>query len=85
MLFHKKDQLMAIDWLSQKGVHRILTHGGRASTSIEENISWLQELRQHAQGKIEILIGGGVTADNANRLAKEIGTDQVHGTKIAEI
>lgn len=78
----QNDQLETMDWLSQQGVARILTHGGPANTSIEENVTWLKTLCQHAQGKIEILIGGGVTADTAERLAISVGTNQVHGTKI---
>lgn len=33
----KENQFKAIDWLAERGVTRILTHGGPAGTPIEDN------------------------------------------------
>lgn len=75
-------QLEAIDWLAARGVTRVLTHGGLPNTRIEDNVDWLKTLVAHAEGKLTILIGGGVTAQNYEALAKEIGVTEVHGTRI---
>ncbi|MBS7578056.1 MULTISPECIES: copper homeostasis protein CutC [unclassified Enterococcus] len=77
-------QLEALDWLAAHGVTRILTHGGPASKSIQENIAHLKELINYANGRIEILIGGGVNAENYQDIANETGAKQVHGTKIVK-
>ncbi len=81
----REHQLTAMDWLVEHGVTRILTHGGPADQPIEAHLDWLRTLCQHAVGRIEILIGGGVTADNAAELLAFVGTDQAHGTKIVEM
>lgn len=78
----KERQLEALDWLSEHGVQRILTHGGPATSPIEEHLSWLKQLYQYADGRIELLIGGGVTGTNVENLVTAVGTNQAHGTKI---
>ena len=55
-------QYEAIDWLVEHGVHRILTHGGVAGTNIEDNFAHLKQLIAHADGRIIILPGGGITS-----------------------
>ena len=77
-------QLDAIDMLAEMGVDRILTHGGRAGTPIEENLVHLSELVRHAEGKLVVLPGGGVTHENAKRIAKELRVKEVHGTKVVD-
>ncbi|WP_394405484.1 copper homeostasis protein CutC [Streptococcus sp. 20-1249] len=76
------EQFEVIDWLSEQGVRRILTHGGVEGTSIEDNIACLQNLVQYASGKLTILIGGGVTWENAQDIVDKTGTTEVHGTRI---
>lgn len=78
-------QLDAIDMLAEMGVDRILTHGGRAGTPIEENLVHLSELVRHAEGKLVVLPGGGVTHENAKRIAKELRVKEVHGTKVVDL
>lgn len=78
-------QLDAIDMLAEMGVDRILTHGGRAGTPIEENLAHLSELVRHAEGKLVVLPGGGVTHENAKRIAKELRVKEVHGTKVVDL
>ena len=73
-----------MDWLIEQDVTRILTHGGLGGT-IFDHIDWLKELMEHANGKIEILIGGGVTHENVAELAELLPTDQFHGTKIVDL
>lgn len=73
-----------LDWLIENNVTRILTHGGREGT-VYDNLSWLKELIDHAAGRIEILVGGGVTYENWQDLAENLSTNQFHGTKIIQL
>lgn len=73
-------QKQAIDWLSDQGVTRILTHGGPLSEPL--NINHLKQLINYAKGRIQILPGGGITDKNADEIAKELGVHELHGTKI---
>ena len=75
-------QLGELDWLVEHGVKRILTHGGSASESILEHLAWLDELIEHAAGRIEILPGGGINLENRAEIANTLGVDQLHGTKV---
>ena len=79
------EQLGAIDWLAGQGVSRILTHGGPAGTPIEDNLGRLRAYVDHAAGRVTILPGGGITWENAERIASELGVCEVHGTKIVRI
>ena len=79
------EQLGAIDWLAGQGVSRILTHGGPAGTPIEDNLGRLRAYVDRAAGRVTILPGGGVTWENAERIASELGVCEVHGTKIVRL
>lgn len=79
------DQLAAIDWLVEQGVERILAHGGPAGTPIADSIEHLRRLVEHAAGHITILPGGGITWENAEAVAQELGVPEVHGTKIVKL
>ncbi len=78
-------QYEAIDWLVEHGVHRILTHGGVAGTNIEDNFAHLKQLITHADGRIIILPGGGITSENAQVVADALEVHEVHGTKIVPL
>ena len=75
-------QLELIPWLVEHDVIRILTHGGPLGTDILDNSVRLKKLISASDGKIEILPGGGITLENYERIATELGVTQVHGTKI---
>lgn len=79
------EQLGCIDWLAGRGVDRILTHGGAAGTAIEANLGRLQELVDYAAGRIVILPGAGITWQNCDSIASQLGVGEVHGTKIVRI
>lgn len=74
------DQEKAIDQLVEFGVDKILTHGGPLDQPL--NTDKLKSLIDYAKGKINIIIGGGVNAENFENLAQLTGTNYVHGTKI---
>ncbi|MHC5229999.1 copper homeostasis protein CutC [Enterococcus sp. LJL99] len=81
-LLSLENQFKAIDWLVDHHVDRILTHGGAAGTTIEENLPHLKKLVAYADQRIIILPGGGITAKNATAIATELAVNELHGTKI---
>lgn len=80
----KAFQKQEMDWLIEQGVTRILTHGGLGGT-VFDHTDWLEELIQHADGKIEIIVGGGVHFKNLSEIAGRLSTNQFHGTKIVDL
>lgn len=79
------NQLAAIDALAEMGVDHILTHGGAAGTSIEDNFDHLRELIECAGDRLVILPGGGITHESAAAVARALGVEELHGTKIVEL
>ncbi len=77
-----EEQKEALDQLVELGFTRILTHGSAQNNNIFGNIAHLKDLVDHADGRIEIMIGGGVTADNYQELIEKTGAQAAHGTKI---
>lgn len=77
------DQEKAIDQLVEFGVDKILTHSGPLDQPL--NTDKLKSLIDYAKGKINIIIGGGVNAENFENLAQLTGTNYVHGTKIIKL
>ena len=78
----EQDQLVAIDWLSQAGVTRILTRAGVSGDSLEKRFAHYHRILEHAAGKIEILPGGGIDMDNRQTFIDQLGVTQLHGTKV---
>ncbi len=70
------DQITALKQLIDCGFDRVLTSGG-AATAIEGQHR-LKELSLLADGRIEILPGGGVRASNVRELITSTGCRQVH-------
>lgn len=79
------EQLPAIDWLADRGVERILAHGGPAGTPIEDNLARLRAYVERAAGRLMILPGGGITHENAESVAAALGVHELHGTKIVQV
>lgn len=77
-----EQQKTAMDKLIDYGFVRILLHGSAQRHDIFENVTHIKELVDYADHRIEIMMGGGVTADNCHKLASLTGTNIVHGTKI---
>ena len=66
----------ALDQLIRLGVTRVLTAGGER-TAIE-GAHRIRSLVEQGDGRIEILAGGGVNADNVARLVEVGGVREVH-------
>lgn len=80
-----QDRLRAIDWLADRGVRRILTHGGAVGTPVVDNLPTLRSYVEHAAGRIGILPGGGVTCENVRMVCAELGVREAHGTRIVPL
>lgn len=73
-------QKAALDTLVDLGFDKILMHGDRLDKPI--NTDHIAELVKHASGRIQILAGGGVSAETAQAVADLTGSQYVHGTRI---
>jgi copper homeostasis protein len=83
IVFHRAfdslpDPIQALDQLVDLGVTRVLTSGGRPTAL--EGAATISQLIEHARGRIEILPGAGIRAQNVVELVRRTGCDQVHGS-----
>ncbi len=72
-----------LEVLIRAGFRRVLT-SGRAPTAVE-GIPNLRELLALAAGRIEILPGGGIRAENAADIVRGTGCRQVHASFAEEL
>lgn len=70
------DWKAAMDVLISLGVTRILTSGQKPS--VPEGIFTIKEMMDYAAGRIQILPGAGITAENAQWVRQITGTTQMH-------
>lgn len=78
-------QAETLGTLADLGFSRVLTHGGPLARPIEDCLPHLRELVTAVRGRISIMAGGGVTWENAERIATELGINEVHGTRIVRL
>jgi copper homeostasis protein len=71
------DQQAGLEQLIELGVAVVLTSGGPARAL--DGADQLRRLVAQAAGRIDILAGGGVTAENVAELIARSGVHQVHG------
>jgi copper homeostasis protein len=81
IVFHRafdgvKDQLGALAVLIDLGVTRVLTSGG-ARTALE-GAERIRALIERADGRIEVLPGGGIREENVEQVVRRTGCTQVH-------
>ena len=72
------DPLRALDELMELGFTRVLTSGGKKTA--HQGRATLRQLVERAQGRIEVLPGGGVRPHNVQELLAATGCTQVHLT-----
>lgn len=77
------DPLEAVDMAVELGFHTILSSGGarRAEAGLER----LAAMVAHANDRIEIMPGGGVTLANAHRILSATGAHWLHASASREI
>ncbi|UUV17745.1 copper homeostasis protein CutC [Fusobacteria bacterium ZRK30] len=69
-----------IENLAQLGVKRILTSGGRKTAL--EGADILNKMIKIADNKIKIVVAGGVTLENYEKVKLKISSTEFHGKKI---
>jgi copper homeostasis protein len=70
----------ALDKLIDLGITRVLTSGQQRS--VPEGVDLIRELREYAQGRIEVLPGGGIKPHNLREVLERTGCNQVHLTAL---
>lgn len=68
----------AIDQAIDLGFERILTSGGQLN--VTDGMDQLAKMQQYAQGRIEIMAGSGVNAQNVGQLLAATGLSAVHSS-----
>ncbi len=71
-----RDPLRALDALVDLGVERVLTSGGRPSAP--DGLEPIARLVERGQNRIRILVGCGITAENAAAVLEATGAREVH-------
>jgi len=65
-----------LEVLIQAGVHRVLTSG--TAKNADTGIPILSRMMNAANGRIEIMCGGGINAENVKRIITEVAPDAIH-------
>lgn len=66
----------ALEALVRLGVNRVLTSGGARTAA--DGADRIERLVKQAKGRIEILAGGGINADNVAQLVRVSGVREIH-------
>ncbi len=75
---HCKNRVEALEQLISLGYDRVLTSAG--ADNVVEGIDGLKQLVELASGRIIILPGGGVNADNAATVIETTSATEIHGS-----
>lgn len=83
VVFHRafdrcRDPFEAMEQLIEMGVERILTSGQRPTAP--EGVELIRQLREKADGRITIMPGSGVGADNVRWLTEQTGCTEFHAS-----
>lgn len=70
--------LDALEDLVRLGVDRVLTSGGRGDAA--DHLAALAELVEAADGRLTVMPGGGLRADNAARIIEATGAREIHSS-----
>ena len=73
-----RDPMDALERIIGLGAERVLTSGGEESA--EEGIGFIRRLVEAAGGRIVVIAGAGVNAENAERIVRETGVREVHAS-----
>lgn len=77
------DPLAALETAIALGFDCVLTSGG--ATRATDGVAMLRQLQARAAGRIVVMVGGGVTPDNAAALRAATGATWMHGSARAPI
>jgi copper homeostasis protein len=76
------DPFRALEELIELGITRVLTSGRQ--NAAPEGAELIKQLQEHANGRIEVLPGAGITVENVQQLVGLTGCAQVHSTAFKE-
>ncbi len=77
-----RDRSAALETIIALGCRRVLTSGGAANARLGADA--LAQLVRQAEGRIAIMAGGGVNADNVRELVARSGVGECHASAGAE-
>ncbi len=82
-IFHRAfdevaDKEAGLEELIRLGFTRVLTSGGVGS--VPDHLAALQKLVAQAKGRIQVMPGGGITADTAGRVVQFTRCEHLHGS-----
>ncbi|CAL6081819.1 Copper_homeostasis protein [Hexamita inflata] len=72
----------ALEKIIKLGFDTVLTRGGCGNAV--DNIQQIKELIRQAKGRICVMPGGGITAENRDYIQEQTGAEWMHGTKIMQ-
>lgn len=72
------DPFRALEDIIELGFDRLLTSG--CAPSAAEGIDTLRRLNEQADGRIRIMAGGGINAENARKIAEHTGITSFHAS-----
>lgn len=72
------DPATAVESAIELGIDRVLSSGG--ATAAVEGIEELAQMHSQAAGKVEIMAGAGVTAENVRTIARSTGIRSFHAS-----
>jgi copper homeostasis protein len=78
-----RDPLEALETLIGLGIERVLTSGQSASAL--EGVECIAALVRAARGRIAVMAGGGVRAENVRRIVDASGVSAVHTSARASV
>lgn len=70
------DPLATVDALVELGITRLLTSGQEASTI--DGADLIRQLIDRVEGRLQILPGGGINANNVQAIVEQTGCKQIH-------
>ncbi|WP_440894717.1 copper homeostasis protein CutC [Amphibacillus sp. Q70] len=77
-------KFQSLDQLIELGVKRVLMHGINKDWSVLDNAVEINRYISYLAGRMEVMVGGGITPGNVAYIAQAVETSIFHGTKIVE-
>ncbi|MBT8397191.1 MAG: copper homeostasis protein CutC [Gemmatimonadetes bacterium] len=76
------DPMQSLEVLIELGVDRVLTSG--LERNVPQGMEMIRELAGQAGGRISVMPGGGITADNVGSVVSTTGATEIHFTATTE-
>lgn len=73
-----RDLSKSLDDVIEAGAHRVLTSGGQQKA--EDGITVIAQLVRHADERIALMVGGGITRSNVHHILEATGAHEIHAS-----